>query len=345
MEGAMRTHLSGWLTAGASLFAIVASSAWCQTPETPYERSMKQQEQYDLQQQNAQQQRQLEQQQSEQQWQQSLQQSQAQQNAAAAQGQQVLQSWQQRPPLAPDHNPLLGRWNSLGSHPSGQAPANGDMAALAGALIGGLTGGMCDSMLGRGLVEFRAGSVVAIGAGGREQLMYHAAYRGGGTRVVVLPQGGASFTHMIIDFNGPDRATVAAVGCGLTRVGHADGATVAATAPPAVKWEKLGTLNADEPVGLYVDRAGIRKAGNVAQMPDLMDFRSMHTFAGSRVLSVRNEYAYDCSGVRRRMLSTRGFDAHMGRGGVVAADDNGLAWEPIPANSPFMAHWKAACGK
>lgn len=49
------------------------------------------------------------------------------------------------------------------------------MAALANAMITGLAGGMCDSMLGRGLIEFRAPTLVAIGPGGREQLKYHAA--------------------------------------------------------------------------------------------------------------------------------------------------------------------------
>jgi hypothetical protein len=39
----MRTHLSGWRITGASLLALCASSAWCQTPSTPYEQSMKQQ--------------------------------------------------------------------------------------------------------------------------------------------------------------------------------------------------------------------------------------------------------------------------------------------------------------
>ena len=32
-----------------------------------------------------------------------------------AQAEAVRRSWQQRPPLAPEKNPLLGRWESLGS--------------------------------------------------------------------------------------------------------------------------------------------------------------------------------------------------------------------------------------
>src|SRR5215470_12458085 len=126
-ERAMQTHRSQWFGA-ACLLWLCASGAWCQT-ETPYERSIKQQQLYDLQQQNARQQRQLEQQQRDQQWQESVQQSQARQNAAQAQGREVLQTWQKRPPLAPERNPLLGRWNSQGSGAPNQAPASGDMAA------------------------------------------------------------------------------------------------------------------------------------------------------------------------------------------------------------------------
>src|SRR5262249_62212256 len=116
----MRTHRSQWFVA-AGLLWLCASGAWCQT-ETPYERSIKQQQLYDLQQQNARQQRQLEQQQRDQQWQESGQQSQARQNAAQAQGREVLPTGQKRPPLAPERNPPLGRGDPQSSGPPGRGP-------------------------------------------------------------------------------------------------------------------------------------------------------------------------------------------------------------------------------
>lgn len=335
----MRKRQSAWFGAAGMLW-ICASSAWCQT-ETPYERSMKQQQLYEQQQQNARQQLQLQQQQQDGQWQQSAQQSQAQQNAATAQGRAVLQTWQKRPPLASERNALLGRWNSLGNGASNKAAPNGDMAALANALIGGLAGGMCDAMLGRGLVEFRPSTLVAIGPGGREQLKYHVEYRGDASRVVVLPQDAASFTHMIIDFNGPDRAIVAAVGCALARVGGPG----AANAPVEAKWEKLDTSADNGGMDTYFDRSTIRRSGSVAQMWELWDFKSAHAFEGKQFLSVRNQYEYDCARMRRRMLFTRGFARHMGRGAMIAASDDALAWEPIDATSLFVSHWKAACAK
>jgi hypothetical protein len=196
-------------------------------------------------------------------------------------------------------------------------------------------------MLGRGLVEFRPSTLVAIGPGGREQLKYHVEYRGDASRVVVLPQDAASFTHMIIDFNGNGRAVVAAVGCTWA---HVSG-SAATNAMVEAKWELLGTSADNGGMNSYVDRSTIRRSGSVAQMWELWDFKSAHAFEGKQFLSVRNQYEYDCASMRRRMLFTRGFAQHMGRGAVVASSDDTLAWERIEATSLFVSHWQAACAK
>jgi len=228
-----RRPVLSWLPAVSSLVcacglpaAFAATPGQIPNPGT-YEGSMRLQQQYEQQQQQGREQLRQQQQQSDQQWQATLQQQQARQNADAAQAQAVLRTWQKRPPLAPDHNPLLGRWNSQGVSPAATKKLNGgnqlagllgpEMANMTNALLGGITGRMCDSMLGRGLIEFRPTMVVAIGRDGSEHPMYRAEYRGGGSRVVVLPQAGQSFTHMIIDFDSADHATVAAVGCVLAR--------------------------------------------------------------------------------------------------------------------------------
>lgn len=53
----------------------------------------------------------------------------------------------------------------------------------------------------------------------------------------------ASFTHMIIDFDGRDRAVVATVGCVLVRAGGALAASAgeapAVSLPTAAQWELL----------------------------------------------------------------------------------------------------------
>jgi hypothetical protein len=166
--------------------------------------------------------------------------------------------------------------------------------------------------------------------------------------VVVLPREPVGFTHMIIDFSGSDRATVAAVGCNLARAGvgtGGSGAVAAEAAHAPARWELLARSNDNGGMDAYVDRSTIHRIGKVVQMRDLWDFRSAHVFEGKPFLSVRNDYEYDCAAPRRRMLATTGYSHHMGQGSVVASSDAPLRWEPIPADSLFVEHWKTACAR
>jgi hypothetical protein len=181
--------------------------------------------------------------------------------------------------------------------------------------------------------------------------MYRADYRGGGSRVVVLPQPGQSFTHMIVDFNGPDHATVAAAGCRLARVGGSEASVAATDAgqaadPPApMQWSLLGTSPANGGMDVYVARATIQRAGATARMWDLWDFKSAHSFEGKRFLSARNQYEYDCVGTRRRMLATVGYSGHMGQGVVIGSGGAMPAWEPVAGSGPIRDYWNIACAK
>jgi len=292
------------------------------------------------------------QQQADQQWNDTLRQQQSRAANDAAQGEAVRRTWQQRPPLATDKNPLLGRWESLGSgqrkgSASGLPP---EMAQLANALIGSVTAGMCDSMLGRGTIEFRPGGVFAIGRDGHERPMYRADYRGGGSRVVVLPQGGTTFTHMIIDFDNPNHATVAAVGCGLARAGAGSAkaaltsnAPAGAEAPAAVQWTLLGSSLANGGMDVYVAPSSIRRSGDRARMLGLFDFKMRQSIAGKAFLSARNDYEYDCARARQRMLTTTGFSGPMGKGAVVDSSENPLPWEPVGTSGVAFEHWQVAC--
>ncbi|HSC64985.1 MAG TPA: surface-adhesin E family protein [Caldimonas sp.] len=300
------------------------------------------------------QQQQSSQQQADQQWNDTVRRNQARAANDAAQGEAVRRSWAQRPPLAPEHNALLGRWESLGAGQRGNAAGlPPELAKMAAELIGGITSGLCDSMLGRGTVEFRPAGVFAIGRDGRERAMYRAEYRGEGSRVVVLPQGGTTFTHMIIDFSGRDRATVAAVGCALTRSGGgASAVSMANPSPPAgpsggpvEEWKLLGTSAANGGMDVYVARSTIRRSGASAQMSDLFDFKTPQRFERRTFFSARNRYEYDCSHARRRMLSTTGFSGHMGQGAVVASDASVGAWEPVGSGNVIHDYWKVACAK
>jgi len=302
------------------------------------------------------QQQQSSQQQADQNWNDTLRQNQSRAAAASAQGEAVRRTWQQRPPLAPDHNPLLGRWQSLGSA-SGQRPTAAglppELARMASELIGGMTSGLCDSMLGRGTIEFRPTGPVAIRSDGREQPMYRAEYRGGGSRVVVLPQGGTTFTHMIIDFNGPDHATVAAVGCGLRRVGAARSVeTAMATETPTSdraareQWTLLGTSETDGHPEVFVSRSTLVRSGPLAKMVELWDFKAPRTIAGKTFMSLRNQFEYDCIASRKRLLFTTGYSKRMGQGAVVASGSpDASSWSEVPTTGALHDTWKAACTK
>jgi len=294
------------------------------------------------------------QQQADQQWNDTLRQQQSRAAGDMAQAEAVRRTWAQRPALAPDRNPLLGRWESLGAQRAGNAAGlPPELAKMAADLIGGMTAGLCDSMLGRGTIEFRPAGVVAIGRDGRERPMYRAEYRGGGSRVVVLPQGGTTFTHMIIDFNGQDRATVAQVGCTLSRSGggaHAAMTNTALTdvgagAGAAPDWKLLGSSAANGGMDIYVARSSIRRSGALAKMWDLWDFKTAHAFEGRPFLSTRNHYEYDCARGRRRMLSSTGYSGHMGQGTVVGSGDDVGAWAPVGTSGFFYDYWRVACAK
>ena len=355
--------------------ALVAPCAWAQTtpgqipnPGT-YQGSMQLQQQYDQQQQQQRsQQQQQQQQQSDQQWNSTLQQQQSRQNADRAQGQQVLRTWQNRPPLAPGQNPLLGRWDSRGTSVGNGKQARGndevakmlgpEMANMANALIGGMTQGLCDSMLGRGLIEFRPNAVVAIGRDGREQLKYHVQYRGGGSRVAVLPQDAATFTHMIIDFQSPDRAFVNGVGCVMVRARGAgatgDVAALAAQRPVdvaadvvAVKWEAAGSTLKGE-ADFYVARSTIQRSGDSSRMWEMIDNKAAQAVEGKPFYSMRNLYEYDCRRSRRRMLAASAYAGHLGKGVLVGSEmfTQPSPWEAVVAGQGYADHFlKVACGR
>lgn len=66
------------------------------------------------------------------------------------------QTWEKQPPLAPDRNPLLGRW--LKKKPANPFPT--------------VEGGDCGLFFGTDqFVEFRPSTIVAVGRDGREQVV------------------------------------------------------------------------------------------------------------------------------------------------------------------------------
>ena len=305
-------------------------------------------------QQRAQQQRdqqQQSQQQADRQWNDTVRQQQSRANADMARSAATRRSLEQRPALASDRNPLLGRWESQG--PGQRAAAPGlppELAKMAAELVGGMTAGLCDSMVGRGTIEFRPEGVFGIGRDGRERLMYRAEYRGGGAEVVVLPMGGTTFSFMYLDFNGRDRAVVRQVGCALSRSGGGSAnaamtntALGAADSGATVQWTLLGSSVANGGMDVYVAPETVRRSGDRARMLGLFDFKTRQVIEGKAFLSARNEYEYDCARHRARMVATTGYAGRMGKGAVVETSNEAFPWEAVGASGPAFEHWQVAC--
>src|ERR1700686_4099774 len=73
--------------------------------------------------------------------------------AAAAEG--ARRRWQQKPPLSPGRNPLLGRW-------TGPASTGGNSSDPFAALQALAKGGLCEVLFGGGVFEFRPNALVGI---------------------------------------------------------------------------------------------------------------------------------------------------------------------------------------
>jgi hypothetical protein len=143
-------------------------------------------------------------------------------------------SWQAKPPLPADHNPLLGRWRRP---PGSQANSSDPFAALQALAKGGL----CEALFGGGTFEFRPTTLVGFDARTSEQELDKVEYRGGGKQVVVIPK--TTVRLMVFDFDGPDRINWAGQNCVLVRVdaSHGAGTSSPAKDAPAAAPARPGT--------------------------------------------------------------------------------------------------------
>ncbi|MEO8186848.1 MAG: hypothetical protein ABI580_05720 [Burkholderiaceae bacterium] len=139
--------------------------------------------------------------------------------AAAEQMEQARQAWFKRPALAPDRNPLLGKW----TRPASTRPNSSDPFAGVMALA---KGGLCEALFGGGVFEFRPDRLVGMDERTHEQELDRVEYRGDAKRVVVLPK--TTFKLMEFDVEGPDRINWASQKCVLVRVGAASSSASAA---------------------------------------------------------------------------------------------------------------------
>ena len=111
------------------------------------------------------------------------------------------------------------------------------------------------------------------------------------------------------------------------------------------EWTYL-TSGEDNAYDVYIDKAAIRKRGNVAKMWDLTDFKAPQEAVGGSFLSSKLLKEYDCVEIRFRLLTLAHFSDNMGSGQVNANhqyDDKD--WRDIAPGSMGMRLLKAACKK
>lgn len=119
---------------------------------------------------------------------------------------------------------------------------------------------------------------------------------------------------------------------------------VTATAASA-EWTRTVSGGNDELIE-YVDRATIRRNGNLVKMWDLMDYKTVQKGpAGVSFLSAKQQTEYDCKEEKERMLAFLWFDGQMANGKVVYSNSDTDKWSPISPGSVAETLWKIACGK
>lgn len=167
--------------------------------------------------------------------------------------QETRPTWEKQPLLAPDRNPLIGRW----------ARQTADQSTLAGAIMSMVSAGACGLFFGPsdGFVEFRPTTLVAVDRSGREEVLVEVTYRGRAKRVAVLPKVSpqALIDLFVFDVDSADRITLSNSDCQMVRAG-AVGAR--ASANQVTSAPSLGATSA---AGALAVAAGLAAPGGAFQ--------------------------------------------------------------------------------
>lgn len=130
-------------------------------------------------------------------------------------------NWWNRPALAPEKNPLLGRWQQVAAKPSSD---------VIGSLVDSSLAGGCKSMFGSGVIAFEPAALQWVAPDGHEELLNNVSYRANGAEVIVLTKDAGAVPSLVFGFPDHDRAVVAFFNCTMNRVGAKPRAAVAAGA-------------------------------------------------------------------------------------------------------------------
>lgn len=110
-------------------------------------------------------------------------------------------------------------------------------------------------------------------------------------------------------------------------------------------WENIGGNS--EGMTLYIDRATIRRHGDIAEMQHLYDFKTAETIDNSNkaYLSIKGNDEYNCKENQSRMLASSFHSENMGKGEALFSESNPGPWAAIASGSVDEALFKIACAK
>ncbi len=101
----------------------------------------------------------------------------------------------------------------------------------------------------------------------------------------------------------------------------------------------------NENATIYVDSSAIQRAGNMAKLWHLTDFRAAQKDMGDAYLSAKDLNEYDCKEMKSRRRASSQYSGNMGSGKVVYSDSFTTKWKPVPPDSGVEILWKFACVK
>jgi hypothetical protein len=111
----------------------------------------------------------------------------------------------------------------------------------------------------------------------------------------------------------------------------------------AAEWVKVGDEGI---VTSYADPATIRRAGNMATMWDMLDFKAVQARPyGTPYMSQKTQQEYDCKEERVRIIHSLRYSDNMARGEEVYADSDPAEWKPVSPGSTIERLLKFACEK
>lgn len=108
------------------------------------------------------------------------------------------------------------------------------------------------------------------------------------------------------------------------------------------EWKDVGS---NKNTTIYVDPITVQRAGNMATMWHLTDFRIPQKDMGEEYMSAKDQNEYDCKAAKSRRRAYSQHSKNMGNGKVVYSDTFTTKWKPVPPDSGIEILLKFACIK